>query len=207
MKALIALLIMIGSFSIYESSVLTVYAGTNHKNENKESFATQKKINQVLADIKVLTEQENVESYRPVAKSLIKYTTNHKIDYRMVLALLMTESSMNQKAVSTTGDLGIGQINYDIWQEEFLRLKKAPLDKAKLKKDTDYAIKRTVEILSLLKNSKDKKWIAKYHSKTPKFKNAYFTRLSKHLTKLKQADNQRKLKLSVSKKTLIATNP
>lgn len=170
-------------------------------------------LDKVLADIKVLTEQENVEEFRPVAKSLIKYTKAHNVDYRLVLALFMTESSMNQDAVSATGDLGIGQINYRIWQAEFARLKKAPLDKVKLKKDSDYAIKRTVEILSILKCAKDAKWIAKYHSKTPSLKNAYYQRLNKQLVKLAKADKNRPvtvrpLVLNIDfNQMLLATNP
>jgi hypothetical protein len=168
-------------------------------------------LDKVLADIKVLTEQQNVEAYRPVAKSLLKYTKVHNMDYRVVLALFMTESSMQQNAVSATGDLGIGQINYEIWQEEFLRLKKAPLDKVKLKKDTDYAIKRTVEILSILKNAKDKQWVAKYHSKTPSLKKAYYQRINKQLVKLATADKTKKIKplvLQVAFKEMrVATNP
>lgn len=170
-------------------------------------------VDKVLADIKVLTEQEDVAEYRTVAQSLVKYAKAHNMDYRMVLALFMTESSMNQKAVSATGDLGIGQINYDIWQEEFSRLKKAPLDKDKLKKDCDYAIKRTVEILAILKNVKDRKWIAKYHSKTPSLKNAYFKRIDKQLVKMAKADKVKKAKIiivkniSLNKEMLVATNP
>lgn len=165
--------------------------------------------NTVLADIKILTEQSCVESLRPVAKSVIKYTKEHNVDYRLVLALFMTESSMNQNAVSNTGDLGIGQINYEIWKIEFARLKKAPLDKAKLQKDTDYAVKRTVEILSILKNNKDKKWIAKYHSKTPSLKKAYYQRINKQMVKLHQADKFAKIqKVSVkTPATIVATNP
>jgi hypothetical protein len=166
-------------------------------------------VDKVLAVIKILSQLSDVEVYRPVAQSLVKYTKAHNMDYRMVLALLMTESSMNQQAISTTGDLGIGQINYDIWQEEFTRLKKAPLDKVKLKHDTDYAIQRTVEILSILKNNKDKKWIAKYHSKTPSLKTAYYKKINKQLVKLAQADKAAKAKnqpLKVST-TLVANNP
>lgn len=141
-------------------------------------------LDQAMLDIQSLTHKEDVSEYKPMAQAVLKYSKAQKIDYRVVLALLMTESSMDQTVVSSTGDLGIGQINYKIWSKEFKRLKKVPLEKARLKTDVDYAIARTVEILAILKNTKDPLWIGKYHSNTPKLKQAYSQRIAKQLKKL-----------------------
>lgn len=142
----------------------------------------------VLKDIGTLMETSEVDKFRPVAKAILKHSKAYNIDYKIVLALIMTESTFRQGAVSSTGDLGIGQINYKVWSKEFARLKKNPLNKEKLKTDSDYAIKRTVEILAILKCKKDPLWVAKYHSKTPSLKKAYYQRIANQLNKISQKD-------------------
>lgn len=148
------------------------------------STAQAQSVEQVMKDIAVLTESSDVEKYRTASVAIVKYSKQYKVEYRYVLALIMTESSFNQKAVSNTGDYGIGQINYKIWSKEFERLKKKPLDHKRLKTDVEYAIHRTVEILAFLKCQKDPHWVAKYHSKTPSLKKAYFQRIQNQLQKI-----------------------
>lgn len=143
-------------------------------------FADTKLISNQIAS---LTAKQSPDQLK-IARSIHKYCLMYKIDSKLVLGLIMTESSFNQKAVSSTQDYGIGQINYKIWSKEFKRLNREPLDLKRLKTDSDYAIKRTVEILSILRDSKDPYWIGKYHSKTAKLKKAYYNRIVKNLSSL-----------------------
>ena len=146
--------------------------------------ANAQSLNNILKDISVLTEKEDVSRHHKTAVAIKKYTTMYGIDYRILLGLIMTESTFNQDAVSPTQDFGIGQINYKVWNKEFVRLNKEPLDLKRLKTDVDYAVKRTVEILALLKKNKDPYWVGRYHSKTPSLKKAYFAKIQNQVLKL-----------------------
>lgn len=146
--------------------------------------ANAQSVKHILKDISVLTGKEDVSRYYKTSVAIKKYTTMYGIDYRVLLGLIMTESSFNQGAVSPTQDFGIGQINYKVWQKEFIRLNKEPLDLKRLKTDVDYAVRRTVEILALLKKNKDPYWVGRYHSKTPRLKKAYFAKIQHQVLKL-----------------------
>lgn len=146
--------------------------------------AQAQSVNGILKDISVLTETKKVSHHTAASVAIKKYTSHYKIDHRIVLGLIMTESSFKQSAVSKTADFGIGQINYKVWSKEFIRLKKEPLDLKRLRTDVDYAIRRTVEILAILKASKDPYWVGRYHSKTPSLKKAYFAKVHSQVKKL-----------------------
>lgn len=161
------------------------------------STAQAKDVDTILADIAVLTEKTQVENHRRTSMAVYKYSKMYGIDYKIVLGLIMTESSFRQGAVSRTQDFGIGQINYNVWSQEFIRLKKEPLDMAKLKTDADYAIRRTVEILSILKKSNDPYWVGRYHSKTPSLKRAYFVKVQNQVAKIAYKKNH--ITLAVNK--------
>lgn len=133
----------------------------------------------VLAQKKELTPTQ-----KKASKAIFKYSKEYGVDYKIILGIMMTESSLNQNAVSHTEDYGIGQINYKMWSIEFKRLKKDPLNKEKLIHDVDYAVKRTTEILAILKKTNDPLWFARYHSKTPSKKIAYFNKVQKEITKI-----------------------
>lgn len=111
------------------------------------------------------------------------------LDPRIVLAILNTESSFNQKAVSSTGDLSIAQMNPKVWTPKMFQSRTGQtIEWSRVKKDEAYAISRMVLILSWLKNSfskHDKWWFARYHSATPEFKNIYIVKLTKNFKILK----------------------
>jgi soluble lytic murein transglycosylase-like protein len=115
------------------------------------------------------------------------------IDPRIVLAILNTESSFNQAAVSLTGDISIAQINPRVWSvQRFKKKIGRDLNHKRLRKDEAYAISRMCLILSYLKKTfatKDKWWFARYHSSTPVYKSEYIGQLMISFRKLKPFGN------------------
>lgn len=104
-----------------------------------------------------------------IAGSIVKYSYKHQVDYKLMLAIIKNESDFKQGAVSTTGDISISQIRVPVWKEEFANRKLRPLDAQKLKKDSNYAIDRMAEIISILEDKwkeEDPYWYARYHSRT-----------------------------------------
>lgn len=110
----------------------------------------------------------------------------HDIPPQILLSIIDTESSFDQNAVSSTGDLSLAQINVEIWNKEFERLKKPLIDSERLKKDERYALETMANILILIKKKykHDRRWYARYHSKTKKHKNLYLSKLESRMKKL-----------------------
>lgn len=133
--------------------------------------------------IRVLSPHINNEKSLVIAKLIEKHSKNYKIDGSLMLAIIQTESNFNTLAKSSTGDFSLAQINYKIWNQELLRLKKEPLDFKKLKTCPDYALKRMAEILQILslRYEEDPHWYARYHSKTLKLKKKYAKKVDSHL--------------------------
>ena len=119
-----------------------------------------------------------------IAKSLYKTTRKYKVDPKLMIAIIGTESDLVNGKVSTTGDLSLAQINTEILNKEFVRLGLKELNPSLLKKDEAYALNKMAEILNILKNrhgKKDSKWFARYHSHTKKFKNLYSLKVEKRM--------------------------
>lgn len=110
-----------------------------------------------------------------IVQSIIKHTKDNKIDYKILLAILKTESDFNQDFVSHSKDYSVAQVNYEIWSKEFKRMKKENLDKERLQKDIDYSIQIMTKIIALLeeRHGDDPFWYARYHSSTPSRKIKY----------------------------------
>lgn len=163
----------------YIMGVLTILA--------LSSQAQAKDVKTLKEAMTTMMDDKSYDKYTAIAQSILKHSKTYNVDPMFVVALLRTESSFDQFAVSSTGDLGIGQINPNVWGDEFIRLKRKPLNIERLKKDQDYAIQRTVEILSLIKKESDPKWIGRYHSKTPSLKAAYFEKIQNQINKVTPA--------------------
>lgn len=122
----------------------------------------------------------------------------HKLDPKIMIAIIDTESDFRQSTESVTGDISLAQINPQVWVREFVRLKKNGLDIERLKADEAYAIDRMAEILRLIKDrhaKTDSHWYARYHSGTKKYKMAY-----KAKVKRKVASILAPVKMKTSKK-------
>lgn len=126
--------------------------------------------------------KNNIEADRAqfIAESIHNASTAYKIDPKIIIAIIDTESNFRKGMVSHTGDLSLVQINPMVWNKEFARLKMPLVDAKKLQEDEAYAINLMCEILTLIKvrhGDSDARWFARYHSKTKKYKNLYHTKV------------------------------
>lgn len=121
------------------------------------------------------------------ATYISKATSTYKIEPQIIVAIIDTESDFKAEKVSTTGDLSLAQINVEIWNKEFIRMKMAPMIKEKIKKDPQYALMKMGEILSIIKRryaKADSHWYARYHSNTLKYKKDYLYKLEVRLKQI-----------------------
>lgn len=137
----------------------------------------------IRSHISMLVKMDTVK-LNSIAWSIYKTSQKYNINPEIMTSIIMVESSFNQSAVSSTGDISIVQINYKVWSKEAKRLG-WKIDRERLKKDSNYAIDCMGKILNYLQvryAKKDKVWYARYHSKTPSHKMAYSSRIQKNLT-------------------------
>jgi hypothetical protein len=151
----------------------------NHSFFNKFTEADELLIEEVILHFYEEKNPGHIDKIKPhiprIAKSIIKHSEDKKIDFRILLGILKTESDFSQNTVSSTGDFSLAQINYRIWSDEFKKVKNIKLNKDKLKKDIDYSISMMTEILNILekRHPNDPLWYARYHSSTPSLKIKY----------------------------------
>lgn len=123
-----------------------------------------------------------------IANAILETSKERKVDYLLFLSIMKVETTtFNQNAISSTGDVSIAQIKPEVWTKEFERLGREPLDVKRLKSDSSYAIDRMGEILEIQNKyrKKDPVWYARYHSKTPEYKNAYAAKVQKEYVKIR----------------------
>lgn len=128
---------------------------------------------------------------REVATDLQRALKKYKIQPQIALAIIDTESDFQQELVSSTGDISMAQINVEVWNKEFERMKVELIDADKLKEDKTYTMETMARILHILKKrySKiDRRWYARYHSGNRKYKHAYLTKLERRMKKLEMAE-------------------
>lgn len=116
-----------------------------------------------------------------VAGNIVKSAKKYQIQPQIFIALIDTESNFEPATVSSTGDLSIAQVNVEIWNKEFERLKMDKIVPLKLKENNqEYAIMMMGKILNLIKSkyqAKDRRWYARYHSNTTRYKLEYLKRI------------------------------
>lgn len=130
--------------------------------------------------ISVLKPRFSPEKTHDVAVSLSQALKKYKIQPQIALAIIDTESDFNQAAVSSTGDFSMAQVNLEIWNKEFERMKMEAIDADRLKTDQAYSLEVMAKILHILKKryeKKDRRWYARYHSKSDKHKRVYLHKL------------------------------
>lgn len=185
-SAMIILLSFVGVIFLYFSISTPALVKTKAaaSSESKES----KSVTQIKRAISSLSKKMSDRDSRELARSIYEASKKHHINPKLMVAILMQESSFDQTKVSRTGDISISQINYQVWSREFSRLKKAPLDRFRLSMDRDYAIFRMAEILEILskRQDKDSSWYAVYHSKTPSNKFMYVSKVNQHLNRIER---------------------
>lgn len=129
----------------------------------------------------------SADKKKSIAKKIHKTLLKYPLPPQVVLAIIDTESNFRQDAVSSTGDLSMAQINPDVWNKEFERLKKPLIDAEKLQADETYALEMMARILTLLKKrheKTDRRWYARYHSGTKKYKEAYLNKIEVRMRKM-----------------------
>ncbi len=183
-------------------STITIGVCSNMK--SKSSRAMPIKINDVYVDpfgdfdlvhvpnkasviakmISVLKPHFSASQTQEVAVNVHQALTKYKLPPQVVLAIIDTESDFRQGVVSSTGDLSMAQVNVDVWNKEFERMNLNPIDSDKLKADQTYALEVMAQILHILKKRYgkiDRRWYARYHSKTTKHKRVYLAKLDARL--------------------------
>jgi soluble lytic murein transglycosylase-like protein len=81
--------------------------------KKKSSVSNQKLIN--LSDAIYNVGFKNREQGYMLAQLILNESQKSHIDPNLLVAIIMVESSFNQNAISTTGDLSLAQINVPIW--------------------------------------------------------------------------------------------
>lgn len=145
-------------------------------------------ISQMIASVQP---KLNISKRIKIARVLSDISTYYKLDSKIIIAIIDVESGFDQSKVSHTGDVSLVQINPKVWSKEFERIGLRKLDVEKLKKNEGYALEKMAQILNNIKvnyEEKDKRWYARYHSKTKKLKDIYFTKINKRFVKMALLD-------------------
>ncbi len=134
-----------------------------------------------------LDEMERIKIANDIHHAIKKYP----VEPQIVVSLIDTESNFQYDKISSTGDLSIAQVNVEVWNEEFKRLKLPLIDKEKLVNiDQSYAMEVMAQILSILKKrhaKTDRRWYARYHSNTNKYKINYLKQIEVRMKLLSKA--------------------
>jgi len=140
--------------------------------------------------ISTLKPEFNQGQVNDVASKISQVFGKYKIEPQIVVAIIDTESDFNHSLVSSTGDVSLAQINAEVWNKEFERMNMELIEKDKLKADEEYSLEVMAQILNILKKryeKKDRRWYARYHSKTTKHKHGYLSKLERRMKKLEKS--------------------
>ena len=131
--------------------------------------------------ISIVQPELDINLRNKIASDIHLAITKYKVKPQIMVALIDTESNFKFDKVSTTGDLSLAQVKVDVWNVEFKRMKMPLIDVEKLtSEDQAYAMEVMANILSILKKrhmDKDRRWYARYHSNTKKYKADYLRKI------------------------------
>lgn len=131
-------------------------------------------------------ERDTIAEYISIASK------KFNIEPQIIVSIIDTESNFKADVVSNTGDYSLAQINVNMWNREFTRMKMPLMSQEHIESDTRYAITKMAEILSIIKKrheKRDPKWYARYHSNTGKYKNDYISKLQMRMKMLATSKN------------------
>ncbi len=191
------LIILVLAFLQSCSSTPSAKKSANKKSSGMEKFGNFDKVyipNEapIIAHMISIVQPELDHNIRnKVAADISRAISKFKVEPQIMVALIDTESNFQYSKVSTTGDLSIAQVNVEVWNREFTRMK-MPLIKKKdlVKKDQQYAMNVMAQILTILKSrhgKSDRRWYARYHSNTTKYKMDYLRKIEVRMKMLSQA--------------------
>lgn len=133
--------------------------------------------------------EEMIKSINPqgvrYAPIIYKVARKHNLPPEVLISIISVESSFIHNKVSKTGDIGLAQVNPQVWSREFKR-RNIPFHPEKLK-DPSYNIETMGKILSIIrKNDNDPIWYALYHSGTEINKVFYAHKVYSRYLKIKE---------------------
>lgn len=141
--------------------------------------------------ISIVQPELEVNARNKIANDIHHAIKKHKVEPQIIVALIDTESNFQYNKVSSTGDLSLGQVNVDVWNAEFKRMKLPLIQKDLLvTEDQGYAMEKMAQILNILKSrhsKRDRRWYARYHSNTTKYKMDYLRKIEVRMKMLSQA--------------------
>jgi hypothetical protein len=196
-KILLLSTIAVGPFSsVNYKNVRDHYVQINNVSSAADSLegfdkvAIPNKTTVIAKMISVLRPEFSVKKRFDVAAKIHKALKKYNVEPQIVVAIIDAESDFNHDTISSTGDLSLAQINVDIWNKEFERMKMMPIESERMKADEAYSLEVMAQILHILKTryqKKDHRWYARYHSKTQKHKKAYLDKLTARLKLIKES--------------------
>ncbi len=158
------------------------------KLSNFDKKPISKDASNIASMIEIVQPEINPNDRNTYAEQISEAVKEFNVAPQVVIALIDTESDFNSRKISETGDLSIAQINYEVWNKEFKRMKLPEIDLQKLtSEDQSYAINTMVKILSILKKRHakvDRRWYARYHSNTKKYKWHYLKKIEVRMKRL-----------------------
>ena len=168
-------------------TLLPLYQNFKKKKNSEQSF--------IIANMIAVVQPElNEEERDEIAVLLASVSKKYKIKPEILVAIIDTESNFSSKFISSTGDLSMAQINVDMWNREFARMKLPLIDREKVQIDLEYSFTFMAQILNIIKHRfqyTDPQWFARYHSGTPIHKNNYFQKLALRLELMERSENLR----------------
>lgn len=142
----------------------------------------------IIANMITVVQPELDEEERDTIASQISLAIKkYKVEPQIMVAIIDTESDFKAEKISTTGDISVAQINVEVWNKEFIRMRKPLIVKEQVISDQEYAMIKMAEILSIIKKrhgKNDRRWYARYHSNTHKYKKEYLYKLEIRLKML-----------------------
>lgn len=167
------------------SKILKTSLPPKYENFDRKAFPNQ---SFVIANMIAVVQPELDGSARDeIATQISKAINVYKVEPQIIVAIIDTESDFKAEKVSSTGDVSLAQINVEVWNREFVRMKMKPMNREKIIKDQQYALIKMAEILSIIKKryeKKDRRWYARYHSNTHNHKKDYLHKLEIRLKML-----------------------
>lgn len=124
-----------------------------------------------------------------IAKQIKKYSNLHDIDYKIISAIMMQESSYDHTAKQCrkgyTDDNKLKKVclDFGIMQVNHVNIRKFELDLVKITTDLDYSIKAGMTLLVYTKklHGKKKNWWLYYHSYNKELQNIYRKKVERWL--------------------------
>ena len=158
---------------------------SHFENFDKKSYPNESYI--IANMISVVQPELDAELRATFANYISKAMKTYNLEPQIIVAIIDTESNFKADKVSNTGDLSLAQINVEVWNKEFIRMKIKPMIKEKIKTNQQYALMKMGKILSIIRSrygKNDRHWYARYHSNTLKFKKDYLYKLEIRLKQI-----------------------